>query len=101
MKALTLSYIANCLQQASLLKSPLMSQENSMSLKDASRRISHCLIDSRKLHSPQDTLFFALRTGSNDGHKYISQLYQRGVRAFVVMEKPASPETSLETSQEI
>ena len=101
MKALTLSYIANCLQQASLLKSPLLLQENSMALKEASRRISHCLIDSRKLHSPQDTLFFALRTGSNDGHKYISQLYQRGVRAFVVMEKPASPETSLETSQEI
>ncbi|MBO5834980.1 MAG: alanine racemase [Bacteroidales bacterium] len=90
MKDLTLSYIAACLQKASLLKSPLSSQENTWTLHDASRRISHCLIDSRKLHSPQDTLFFALRTASNDGHKFVSELYQRGVRAFVVMEKPAT-----------
>ena len=90
MKDLTLSYIATCLQEASLLKSPLSSQENTWTLHDASRRISHCLIDSRKLHSPQDTLFFALRTASNDGHKFVSKLYQRGVRAFVVMEKPAT-----------
>ncbi|MBO5977158.1 MAG: alanine racemase, partial [Bacteroidales bacterium] len=87
---LTLRYIATCLQEASLLKSPLSSQENTWTLHDASRRISHCLIDSRKLHSPQDTLFFALRTASNDGHKFVSELYQRGVRAFVVMEKPAT-----------
>ena len=90
MKDLTLRYIATCLQEASLLKSPLSSQENTWRLHDASRRISHCLIDSRKLHSPQDTLFFALRTASNDGHKFVSELYQRGVRAFVVMEKPAT-----------
>ena len=90
MKDLTLRYIATCLQEASLLKSPLSSQENTWTLHDASRRISHCLIDSRKLHSPQDTLFFALRTASNDGHKFVSELYQRGVRAFVVMEKPAT-----------
>ena len=90
MKDLTLSYIATCLQEASLLKSPISSQENTWTLHDASRRISHCLIDSRKLHSPQDTLFFALRTASNDGHKFVSELYQRGVRAFVVMEKPAT-----------
>ncbi|MBO5819947.1 MAG: alanine racemase, partial [Bacteroidales bacterium] len=87
---MTLRYIATCLQDASLLKSPLSSQENTWTLHDASRRISHCLIDSRKLHSPQDTLFFALRTASNDGHKFVSELYQRGVRAFVVMEKPAT-----------
>ncbi|MBR0335179.1 MAG: alanine racemase [Bacteroidales bacterium] len=90
MKDLTLRYIATCLQEASLLKSPLSSQENTWTLHDASRRISHCLIDSRKLHSPQDTLFFALRTASNDGHKFVSELYQRGVRAFVVMENPAT-----------
>lgn len=100
MKDLTLSYIAACLQKASLLKLPLSSQENTLSLHDASRRISHCLIDSRKLHSPQDSLFFALRTGSNDGHKFVSELYQRGVRAFVVMEKPASLDALPETFAE-
>jgi alanine racemase len=37
---------------------------------------------------PEDTLFFALTSQRNDGHKYIPQLYRRGVRAFVVSELP-------------
>lgn len=85
MKALTLNYIASCLRDASLLCS-------TKSLSGGDRQVRHCLIDSRKLHSPQDTLFFALRTASNDGHKYLQDLYRRGLRAFVVMELPSSPE---------
>lgn len=46
------------------------------------------LTDSRSLSSPEDTLFFALVTARGDGHRYISQLYQRGVRAFVVSTLP-------------
>jgi alanine racemase len=49
------------------------------------------LIDSRSLCFAEETLFFALRTGRGDGHKYIEQLYGRGVRAFVVDQAPASP----------
>jgi len=42
------------------------------------------LTDSRNLTYPDHTLFFALVTAKGDGHKYIPQLYQQGVRAFVV-----------------
>ena len=46
------------------------------------------LTDSRSLSSPEDSLFFALVTQRGDGHHYISQLYQRGVRTFVVSRQP-------------
>ncbi len=42
------------------------------------------LIDSRKLLSPSNTLFFALHSRQNDGHRYIEELLQKGVRVFVV-----------------
>lgn len=46
--------------------------------------ISLLLTDSRKLSSPQETLFFAIETKQNDAHKFISDLYGSGVRNFVV-----------------
>ena len=46
------------------------------------------LTDSRSLCFPEDTLFFALKTKRNDGHKYIYDLYTRGVRNFVVSDLP-------------
>jgi len=49
--------------------------------------IEHLLIDSRSLLFPETTLFFAIQTTQNDGHQYISELYQRGVRNFVVSQK--------------
>lgn len=43
------------------------------------------LTDSRQLTGEAGkTLFFALRTEKNDGAKYIGDLYDKGVRAFVV-----------------
>ena len=54
--------------------------------KDAT--IGWLLTDSRSLCFPEQTLFFALRTKRNDGHKYISELYRRGVRSFVVEQVP-------------
>ena len=42
------------------------------------------LTDSRSLCFPEETLFFALKTQRNDGHRYIEDLYRRGVRNFVV-----------------
>ncbi|MEG0011809.1 MAG: bifunctional UDP-N-acetylmuramoyl-tripeptide:D-alanyl-D-alanine ligase/alanine racemase [Muribaculaceae bacterium] len=55
---------------------------SSSKLKDAT--ISTLLTDSRSLTYPEESLFFAIRTKNNDGHNYIAQLYQRGVRNFVV-----------------
>ena len=42
------------------------------------------LTDSRSLCFPESTLFFAIRTDRGDGHRYVRDLYERGVRAFVV-----------------
>lgn len=47
------------------------------------------LTDSRSLCFPEETLFFALHTQRNDGHRYIDDLYRRGVRQFVVEQVPA------------
>ena len=46
--------------------------------------IDWLLTDSRSLAFPETSLFFALRTRLGDGHKYIPDLYRRGVRNFVV-----------------
>ena len=46
------------------------------------------LTDSRSLCFPEETLFFALKTQRNDGHRYIDELYRRGVRMFVVEQVP-------------
>ena len=48
------------------------------------QKICDLLIDSRHLIDPNQALFFALKSGRNDGHKYIEELYDKGVRAFVV-----------------
>lgn len=58
-----------------------------MLLVDASvpeRRVEFFLTDSRSLTFPDRTLFFALITSKGDGHLYIPELYDRGVRAFVI-----------------
>ena len=49
--------------------------------------IDWLLTDSRSLCYPESTLFFAIKTDVGNGHLYISDLYQRGVRAFVVSEE--------------
>ena len=46
------------------------------------------LTDSRSVCFPEETLFFAIRSERNDGHKYIADLYRRGVRNFVVEALP-------------
>ena len=54
-------------------------------------QIGWLLTDSRSLCFPEETLFFALKTQRNDGHRYISDLYRRGVRNFVVENLPPTP----------
>ena len=62
-------------------------------LREDARRIDWLLTDSRSLAFPESTLFFALRTRTGDGHRYIADLYRRGVRCFVVgPEFPTSDE---------
>ncbi|MBC7866606.1 MAG: alanine racemase, partial [Gloeobacteraceae cyanobacterium ES-bin-316] len=53
---------------------------------ESNDRIDELVIDSRKLNFPETSLFFALKGGQQDGHRYILELYQKGVRYFVVSE---------------
>ena len=57
---------------------------------DPDARISELAIDSRRLIAPEGSLFFALSSKRNDGHKYIEELYDKGVRNFVVEVEPAN-----------
>ncbi len=50
--------------------------------------IKNLLIDSRSITSPETSLFFALKSDRNDGHKFISDAYKNRVRNFVVSALP-------------
>lgn len=72
--------------------------ENIVNLLDVRRignrgsNIDWLLTDSRSLCFAEETLFFALKSKRNDGHKYIPDLYERGVRNFVVSDLPQNME---------
>ncbi|MDE7153502.1 MAG: alanine racemase [Muribaculaceae bacterium] len=53
------------------------------------QQVSLPLTDSRSLLYPAESLFFALKTDTNDGSRYLSELYKRGVRNFVVNDNAA------------
>ena len=46
------------------------------------------LTDSRKLINPKASVFFAIKGEKRDGHVFIKELYEKGVRDFVVNELP-------------
>ncbi len=50
--------------------------------------IKNLLIDSRKLSNAETSLFFAIKGERHDGHAYLSDLYEKGVRNFVVSSLP-------------
>lgn len=50
--------------------------------------ITKILTDSRKVVSFENSLFFALVSKRNDGHKYIADLFQKGYRNFVISSYP-------------
>ena len=55
------------------------------------RQVCDLLIDSRQLVAADKALFFAIVSARNDGHKYIKELYEKGVRAFIVSHLPSTP----------
>ena len=61
---------------------------NANRIGDRNAEIDWILTDSRSLCFAEETLFFALKSKRNDGHKYIPELYDRGVRNFVVSDFP-------------
>lgn len=53
-------------------------------LSQSNEVIKHLCTDSRSVFSAKGTLFIALKSGRNDGHKYIKTVYERGIRNFLV-----------------
>lgn len=60
-----------------LLKSEVLYEEH----------LLHLVIDSRQLHHPESSVFFALLGARRDGHDFIASLYERGVRCFVISDQ--------------
>jgi len=50
--------------------------------------VNDLLIDSRRLIRPEGTMFIAIVTPRNDGHSYIQELYNSGLRIFLVSRDP-------------
>ena len=48
--------------------------------------IEHIFFDSRKVFFPDTSLFIALKGPRRNGHNFISELYKKGVRNFIVSE---------------
>lgn len=53
--------------------------------------IKDILIDSRRLITVSNCLFIALVSKKNDGHRYIEELYQKGIRNFILSNKDYLP----------
>lgn len=45
------------------------------------------MYDSRRLQQPPSSVFFALKTEHNNGHKYIADTYKKGIRNFIISEE--------------
>ncbi len=60
---------------------------------DENTSVERILTDSRSLTDPKGTMFVAIRTTIGDGHRYIRELYSRGVKIFMVEELPEDATT--------
>jgi alanine racemase len=54
------------------------------------RQITELLYDSRQVNQAETSLFIALNTGRNDGHRFIPELIRKGVFNFLVETLPES-----------
>ncbi len=49
-------------------------------------KIAHLIFDTRKIIFAETSLFFALKSNKNDGHKYLNDAFDAGIRNFIVSE---------------
>ncbi len=52
--------------------------------------IAHLLIDSRKIIFPESSLFIAIKGPRNDAHQHIQEVYDSGVRNFIVQKNASN-----------
>lgn len=50
--------------------------------------IHNLATDSRLISNADNTVFIALHTNKNDGHQYLPEVYQKGIRLFIVTKIP-------------
>ncbi len=50
--------------------------------------VKHLVYDSRRIQFAESSLFFALITPQKNGHDFIEEAYQKGVRCFIVNQLP-------------
>lgn len=54
--------------------------------------ITYLVYDSRRVQVATESLFFALVTSGNDGHKFLAQAHKQGIRNFIVQQEiPVGP----------
>jgi len=53
----------------------------------ADTNISFICTDTRKVHDPSQALFVAISTARRDGHQYIKEAYNKGIRNFLVAQQ--------------
>ncbi len=68
-------------QIAAILHARFLQEDSSVNIET---NIEHLLIDSRKIIFPESSVFIAIKGERNDGHAYIQDVYDAGVRNFIV-----------------
>jgi alanine racemase len=63
---------------ATIINGRLSGEENTV--------VNYLSVDSRKISFPSETLFFALKTEQRNGHQFVKDVYEQGVRSFVISE---------------
>lgn len=64
---------------------------NAQLLGDSGHEFRYIATDTRRISFPADTIFFALITARRNGHQFVADAYEQGVRLFVVSETPDAP----------
>ncbi|MBC7865734.1 MAG: UDP-N-acetylmuramoyl-tripeptide--D-alanyl-D-alanine ligase, partial [Bacteroidia bacterium] len=62
-------------------------QLNATILGKTENQFSDLITDSRGGGNFGDSLFIAIKTNRNNGHRFIAQMYEKGVRSFLISEK--------------
>jgi alanine racemase len=65
---------------------------------EKSREVHRLVFDTRLLVDTTGCLFFALKSGHKDGHRYITAAYDKGIRCFVVSTEFQVPESLKQAS---
>lgn len=59
------------------------------------QNITHFLTDSRKISVLKGSVFFAIAGERNDGHKFLEEVYTKGVRNFIVERSVNLPDANI------